>query len=278
MKKHTSVISGELPDYLQGQYEWIKPQRPLHTPAKGLRAVLNQVSAEAPPSFLLRHVQPSSPEARKAVFRSEKGDAKDLRLMQDLRSAGCSEFTKFNYEDSSPEEGKPTDLCSLPWTLGIDITKNKSDGLRAKLPFYQAYAVAARKRQFPKKNGLFVHMADQKSIERTNEITMRMLRTGSRGRTRLKLDASGEEGEIVQGDIAASSLIPKPGTPSLKRRPSLFANKHMRALLTPSSSRHDCKPLTPASHHDSETRSAIEAFDSHPPSLHYPVTKASLGL
>lgn len=276
MKKHTSVVSGELPDYLQGQYEWIQPKRPLHTPAKGLRGVLNQVSAEAPPSFLLRHVQPSSPEARKAVFRSAKEEAKDQRLIQDLRSAGYSEFKKFMYEDSSPEEGKPTDLCSLPWMLGVDIIKNKSDGLRAKLPFYQAYAVAARKRQFPKKNGLFVHMADQKCIERTNDTTMRVLRTASRGRTRVKLDisVSGEEGDLA----ISTSLTPKSGTPSLKRRPSLFANKHMRALLTPSSSRHDCKPATPASNYASDTRSAILAFESQPLSLRYPVTKGSLGL
>lgn len=276
MKKHTSVISGGLPDYLQCQYEWIQPQRPVHTPAKGLRGVLNQVSAEAPPSFLLRHVQPSSPEARKAAFRSEKGEAKDLRLLQDLRSAGFSEFRRFIYEDSSPEEGKPTDLSSLPWMRGVDIAKNKSDGLRAKLPFYQAYAVAARKGQFPKKNGLFVHLADQRCIERTNDTTMRVLRTASRGRTRVKLDISvpGEEGDTA----ISTSLTPKPGTPSLKRRPSLFTNKHMRALLTPSSSHHECKPVSLVSNCASDTRSAIEAFDSQPPSLRYPVTKASLGL
>lgn len=273
IKKHTSVVSGELPGYLQGQFEWVKPLRAVHTPAKGQRAVLNQVSVEAPASFLLTHIQPASPETRKAVFGGNKDDSRNYRLIQDLRSAGYHEFKRFMYEDSSPSPGKPTDLSSLPWTLGVDITKNKSDGLRAKLPFYQAYRVAAGQHKFPRQNGLFVHLAGQKYVHRTDDRTMEVLRATSANRSRFRVTTDCER------DGATEESGSKPRTASLNsRRPSKFTNKHMRAVLTPSSSRPECKHKHQSCSQANETRSAIAAFDAQLPIPSSPVTKSVLGL
>ena len=226
MRPHTSVISGEMPDYMRGEHEWARPLKKLHTPAKGLKSVLNQVSPDAPASFLLKYITPSTPEARRRVLIDKDEGKKDARLIQELKRTHYRDFQKFMYEDNSPIHHN-VDLTTLPMKQREDFRRDISDGIRAKLPFYQEYAAAAKDGKFPVKQGMFMYNAGLNVVSRTEVTQLKALRSHSISRLKdCSCDRSPSASHTPTLNLSAFA----------SSRGSVFNTKSMRAVLTPSSS------------------------------------------
>lgn len=154
---HKSTVSAELPDYLLVSCELRKPSPLSHPSAKGQKSVLNQVSYDAPRSFLLPHIQPCSPQLRREIFpysRPKTGRHSDHHRV----------FTYSDYSFNGPTE----DYSSLPLGKGVDIEKGTDQGRRRKLPFYQVYEDAKDRKAFNLHLGEFTYLANQMVIGRAD--------------------------------------------------------------------------------------------------------------
>ena len=269
MIKHTSAVSGDLPDYLRSSFELKNPVQPRKTPAKGRKAVLGQVSSDAPASFLLRYVRPSSPAARKAAFRSMH---REDRLIQDLKCSKYQEFARFRYEDFSGE-GPVVDYGTLALSTGADLLKGNGAGARAKLPYYQAYAKAVEKRQFPVKQGVFSYRSRQKAAGRADGSLLRSLRSAStfRGKSQASTSNSREESSSPKNSLALNS--------SLRASQSCLRSRSVRAVLGSSSNLRlpKCPPTLTASPYTCQEIDHFDLLLRTDPTFH-PVTKKSLAL
>jgi hypothetical protein len=268
MIKHTSAVSGDLPDYLRSSFELKNPVKSRKTPAKGRKAVLGQVSSDAPASFLLRYVRPSSPAARKAAFQSMH---REDRLIQDLKCSKYQEFARFRYEDFSGE-GPVVDYGTLALSTGADLLKGNGAGARAKLPYYQAYAKAVEKRQFPVKQGVFSYRSRQKAAGRADGSLLRSLRSVStfRGKSQASTSNSREGSSSPKSFYTLNS--------SLRYSQSSLRSRSVRAVLGSSSNLRlpKCPTLTVSPY----TSQEIDHFDlllRTDPTFH-PVTNKSLAL
>jgi len=265
MLKHTSAVSGDLPDYLRSSYELHNPVKPRKTPAKGRKAVLGQVSSDAPACFLLRCIHPSSPSARKTAFLSAQRDG---RLIQDLKSSKYQDFAKFRYEDFD-REGPAVDYGTLTLSTGADLVKGNGAGARAKLPYYQAYARAVDKRQFPVKQGLFSYRSRQKAAGRADGSLLQFLRSVSTARGKFLPTVNSRESFSPKSSYVLNS--------SLRDSQSSLRSRSVRAVL--GSSSHLRLPKTPTLAASPDTSQEIDHFDSllrSDPTFH-PVTKKALG-
>jgi len=268
MIKHTSAVSGDLPDYLRTSFELRNPVKSRKTPAKGRKAVLGQVSSDAPASFLLRYIHPSGPAARKAAFLSVQREG---RLIQDLKSSKYQDFTRFRYEDFD-REGPVVDYGTLTLSTGADLAQGNGAGARAKLPYYQAYARAVEKRQFPVKQGLFSYRSRQKAAGRADGSLLRSLRSVSTAKGKFLPPTSNNSRE-ESGSPKSSYALDS----SLRASYSSLRSRSVRAVL--GSSSHLRLPKGPVLLPSPDTSQEIDHFDlllRTDPTFH-PVTKKSLG-
>lgn len=259
-RRHKSTVSAELPDYLLVKQELTKVSPVPLLSSKGRKAILSQVSCEAPSAFLLPFVQPSSPLVRRQFFQSSEphGQAGTGRHIDHHRV-----FTYTDYANLGPVE----DYSSLPLGKGVDIEKGTDAGRRRKLPFYKLYEAAAGRKDFHLRLGLFTHTANQPIIGRADTGLKRSL--GATVRT-TRTERTAESPAREKGREALNLTI-------ATSRPETFDRKALEKVLRGGWGRLRAKSR--GWERDFDPIQAINHFDKlreQDPTLH-PVTRKTLG-
>lgn len=275
MSNHKNRVSAELPDYLLGKHEFTKPTVRERTHARGKNAVLSQVSADAPATFQLPFVQPSTPSARKAAILAAAPSTtpRELRLLSDLHTAHPHAYRQFHYSDFDPNRPAYTDYTSMPLSKAKDLQLDVDAGMKGKLPFYVRYAEAAVNERFRMKLGMFSHSANQRVVGRADANLRLTLQSTVR--------SSVQEKSASQQSSPRDSRIRSPKALSLSLatpKPPPFDKRALRSVLNSAGRmrKHSyrARSVAPVS-----TSQEIDSFDQKlclDLSFH-PVTKKSLG-
>jgi len=258
--RHKSTVSAELPDYLLVKQELTKVSPVPLLSSKGRKAILSQVSCEAPSAFLLPFVQPSSPLVRQQFFQYSELQAQSRTSRHNDHHRV---FTYTDYVNLGPVE----DYSSLPLGKGVDIEKGTDAGRRRKLPFYKLHEVAARRKDFHLHLGLFTHTANQPVIGRADTGLRRSLGATVRtNRTERTVESLAREKgrEALNLTIATS----RPETFDRRALKQVLRGRWRGMRAKSTGGDRDFDPIQAINHFDQQ-----RAQDSAP----HPVTRKTLG-
>lgn len=263
---HTSVESGDLPDYFHTKYQWTKSVHVSPAPAKGRKCILNAVSSEAPDYFQLKHMVSLTPDRRRAALSNGTAQARDCRLMQDLNCHSVRDFRRFMYYDLRSR----TDLNSIPLGKGVDLLEDRNAGARVKLPFYVAHADAVHQGRFKVHQGIFTHAASQRLVRRTDNLLMLSLK-------RVKDRELPEHLKLKTAPVRKCLTRTSSCDLAFSGSRSPFSTKSLHHVLKVPRKTESQRPPSPSS---INVHDELKAFDYKLKSIDFskPVTKISLGL